>query len=520
MDVDTIAGNDSSHPRASRIRWGETAAVAVILLLFFLVAVHAARLRPFWFDELSTLFMSATPSISALLRASPTDGNPPLYFLLARLSLHLPLKTELALRLPAILAYLGAALTVYLFVRRDAGRSYAFLALSLFLGCGFHSYAVEARSYALLLAFTGLGVICWQSYARTGRPRALIGMAFSIVGAILTHQYGIIYAMLPLALGETVRSVRRRAVDWKAALAITVPLCTILLTYPVMLRAQRPLIAAIRACPVFFAHPQASDLKEYSMAAPPFFWLPMLLVCFGAVVAVAVSRHKAAETAADVPPEDLAVAVTLSLFLPIMLLATHLGTNFFERRYGIGSALGIAMFAGLLLAKSRWSHATALAWTGVAYSLAIGMLAMWGASNSVSLNSWSDPVLQAGGASEPIVVASALEYPPMWWYGGAALRGRLHYLEDLSYAKQQSDLVPEYSLALEHQYTPMQMEDYRTFLAGHRHFLLYCYGEPRLEWIKARLQQDGWHLTLLRSAPQHLPEGSPSDYRELFLVSR
>jgi len=46
--------------------------------------------------------------------------------------------------------------------------------------------------------------------------------------------------------------------------------------------------------------------------------------------------------------EDLAVGVALVLILPIMLVLTGLGTGYFWERYGIGSALGVALVCGLL----------------------------------------------------------------------------------------------------------------------------------------------------------------------------
>ncbi len=57
---------------------------------------------------------------------------------------------------------------------------------------------------------------------------------------------------------------------------------------------------------------------------------------------------------------------------------------------------------------------------------------------------------------EPIVVASALEFSPMWWYADRQMRPQLHYLADLDYARRlHSDLIPEYSQALERSYPPM-----------------------------------------------------------------
>ena len=52
-------------------------AVAVVYLA---IAIHSAVLKPFWFDELSTLFVSRVPTLMDVFRAAPVDGNPPLYF--------------------------------------------------------------------------------------------------------------------------------------------------------------------------------------------------------------------------------------------------------------------------------------------------------------------------------------------------------------------------------------------------------------------------------------------------------
>jgi uncharacterized membrane protein len=181
----------SSDKAAARIPTLDGWRAAVILFAFFLTGVHAARLRPLWFDELSTLFMAGTPTLREMFRAIPADGNPPLYFLLARLSLHLHLGVELALRLPALLAYLLAALTIYRFVRRDASRIFALLSMSMFLGCSIHRYAIEARAYSLLMAFTGITICSWQYYRQSGKRRALIGISLGAIGAIFTHQYGV-----------------------------------------------------------------------------------------------------------------------------------------------------------------------------------------------------------------------------------------------------------------------------------------------------------------------------------------
>ena len=518
MVCETEAKARSASP-ADGISKTESLCLAAILLLFLVASLHSAYVRPFWFDELSTFFVASTPTIGGMFKAIPTDGNPPLYFVLARLFLHLPLKPEVALRLPAIFAYLGASLTVYHFVRRDTCRLFAFLAVSLFLGCSFHTFAIEARAYSLLLAFTGLAIVSWQSYCITGTRRALAGISLSIAGAILTHQYGLIYATLPLVVGEVVRSLRRSAIDLRVLCAVLIPIPLLGLTYPVTLRAQEPLLAAIRACPVFTGHPRLADLKDYAWTLPPLVLGFVVLTLILLLLKIALSRESAEPTLAGIPIEDFAVAVALSCLLPAMLIATHFGTNYFMFRYGIGSSLGVSILFSFLLARLPWRYAANIAWAGVVYSLCLALLGIWAAPDAEGTRPWLDPVLRAGDPSEPIVVASALEYSPAWWYGGS-LRGRMHYLEDLPYATLHSDTVPEYSLALEHAYTPMHMESYQEFVATHRQFLLYCYGETNLEWIKPRLLQEGWHLTLLASEKEKVHERLRADHRDMFLVSR
>jgi len=526
---DKSAGQEPDRVSSrAKHRWfsPERLQVAGIALGFLALCLRAAWLRSFWFDELSTLFVTATPTLRAMFHAIPTDGNPPLYFLLARLSLHLSLKSELTLRLPAVLAYLGAGLAVYLFVKRNACHFFALTAMILFLGAGVHLYAFEARPYSLLMLFTGIVLCCWQAWCRTRKPIYLGAITLGTVGAICSHQYGVIYVLAPLAAGEVVRGLRRRRVDWRVTAAVAGGSLTICLTYPPVLRAQKILLDAIRACPVFWAHPRLSDLKDYLLMIPypvPFLvGLAVLFVMVKLALRPDTGREEIHRTRIDrIPPEDLGAAAALTLILPLMLVVTHLGTNYFQVRYGIGSAMGISMLAGMLSARFQLRHAKLLAQGVIFYSVAFALIDLWSIPKPKTPHPWNDPVLQGGDQQEPIVIASALQFSPTWWYSDGQMRSRLYYLADLPYAGRHSDILPEYSLALEHAYTPMQMSDYHEFLSTHSRFLLYCYGQPRLEWIKQRLMQSGWHLRLLKSAIR--PKSDDDDgqpYRELFEVTR
>jgi hypothetical protein len=101
--------------------------------------------------------------------------------------------------------------------------------------------------------------------------------------------------------------------------------------------------------------------------------------------------------------------------------------------------------------------------------------------------------------TEPIVVASALNLMPSRWYADGPTQHRSHYLSGSQSAELTPNLIPEYSLYLDQHQTPMQMEDYSSFLRSHRTFLVYSVGLPRLEWLQPRLVREGWDLKLIAS---------------------
>jgi hypothetical protein len=413
-------------------------------------------------------------------------------------------------------------LTVFWFVRRDTGPTFAWLAMSVLLGSSNSFYTVDARPYPLLLFFTGLGLCCWHAYCQAGSRSALAGITLSVAGAIFSHQYGVIYTLCPLFAGEAVRSLRRRKIDLAVFAAGAMGALAVFLTFPPMIRAQKPLLDAIRACAAFSARPHIGDLTIYIAMVPRF--VPVLVI-FGVAVFIfyvaLTPRRDTASMPSEFPAEDWAAAITTSLLLPVMLIVSRLGTNYFQARYGIGSGLGVAMLCGMLLSRLRWRYASSLAWIVAGYSLTVGLVGIWLAAKQVGVSSWNDPILHTGNSNEAIVIANATEFSPLWWYSGEQMRARVHYLTDLSYTARESGLVPEYSLILEHAYLPMRLDDYKTFLSGHQHFLLYCSGNPELEWIRQRLADEGWRLTLLQSAPAVKAPGAKTvSDRETFDVSR
>jgi hypothetical protein len=156
--------------------------------------------------------------------------------------------------------------------------------------------------------------------------------------------------------------------------------------------------------------------------------------------------------------------------------------------------MGVALVLGLLGASLNARLSAALV-PFVLYCLVVGQTRLWLSTHASAPDPRATAFLDAPDKEEPIVVASALQYSPMWFYARPELRVRLHYLADPQYAQTHvGDFVPEFSLLLEHEVIPMPVDQYSSFVAQHRQFLMYTSGLGRLEWLPDRLKGDGWSI--------------------------
>ena len=71
---------------ATQVERREAWLVGGLVLLAFVQCLELTK-RQLSFDELFTFYIARLDSLEAILRAVPADGNPPLYYLLARLGL-------------------------------------------------------------------------------------------------------------------------------------------------------------------------------------------------------------------------------------------------------------------------------------------------------------------------------------------------------------------------------------------------------------------------------------------------
>jgi 4-amino-4-deoxy-L-arabinose transferase-like glycosyltransferase len=176
-------------------------------------SVLAAAGRPFWFDELFTLTVSQQGSWKGIMGAlrNAADSHPPLFYVIEHFSTGLFRNTEIALRLPSILAFQCTLVCVFVYVKKRRGEVVAFLcALFMPMTVVFQYYATEARAYSMVVACVAFALVCYQ---RARFPIWAVFLAMSLALAEAVH-YLAVLAMVPFEIAEALVFLRTRKVRW------------------------------------------------------------------------------------------------------------------------------------------------------------------------------------------------------------------------------------------------------------------------------------------------------------------
>src|SRR5579864_3917497 len=110
---------------------------------FFTMGVAS---RPLWHDELYTYYIDKAPTLARFIdEVTHLDLQPPLQFVVSRLSLQVLGDSDFATRVPSMIAFTAGSICFYIFVRRRLGQFYALTGLLVFWLTPFLQYASEAR---------------------------------------------------------------------------------------------------------------------------------------------------------------------------------------------------------------------------------------------------------------------------------------------------------------------------------------------------------------------------------------
>lgn len=480
-----------------RYSWFVFAVFATVCLASVVIR---ARAKPFWHDEIYTILHAGLPTLGTMWTAA-VDGfdlSPPLNTWLTRGVHGLLGVGHVSTRIPPVLGYMTMTLVVFHLLKSRANTVTALSGALLPCFTAAYRYSYEARGYGLMVGLFALALYAWSEAAR-GRRRNihLPLLAASLAGSVWNHYYGILIAV-PIAAGESVRSLQTRRIDRGVVSAFVVAALAIVPIYPLAAAARTQSAS-------FWSRASGMDVT----GAYQFVFAPVLERDFGyAAVAIgALALLGRASTSDRQIPRRLpmyeAFAGLFALLIPILGVALGLVlTGVFVPRYTMSAVAGLSLVVPLIV----WQRHTR---GGIAELLLCGFL-LYGFARSTGPSLQSPPVLVdpflskpllqgAVSSGPPVVSSSSLQFLQHWYYTPNPLKGRLRYLADVENARRfmASDTIDRGYLAL-HRWTAVPIEPYASFVAGHLDFRVHEAGSG---WLLRKLDEIGATRTELGRGP-------------------
>lgn len=220
----------SSPPRGHWfLRAGALLAFAAVIWRIWWRPVHSSL----WLDECVTYWMVKDGWSEMLHRSAEFSGGNPFYYIIVQKFVDLLGPSELSLRLPSLLAMLGAAGFVFRIARRWMDVDTALYAIVFFAGNNIVQFeARNARTYALGLFFFASSTFFLIRLLEEGRKRD--ALLYGVLASCVFHTHFVLALSYLIHAGIAVESlVRHRRLPWAklglaglalaAALAPSVP---------------------------------------------------------------------------------------------------------------------------------------------------------------------------------------------------------------------------------------------------------------------------------------------------------
>jgi hypothetical protein len=495
----------SGYQQAAYVFLGLLVAYAVVR------GIRTATVRPFWFDEVYTLVIAQQPTLRDLWTVwkHGIDAEPPLFFLIERLMLTLPIAKEVSLRLPSIAAFCGILVCVFVYLRRRSGDFVAFVCALVLLSTSlFHIYLIEARPYALMVGCIAFALVCYQ---RLPSRNYTILFFVSLLIAELLHYYAV-FAMIPFWIAESVFSLKSRRFRWGVWGGLVCAALPLVVSLSWLLTIRKYLGAHV------FARPEFSQLKFYYV---DFFLLDRLSVA-GVVVFVAIAAvlwngwpwtQSGSGNNGKAGARETALTLSLVALPYIVFLLTRMVNGLLLPRYVLPTIIGVAF--GWACALSFAGRTTTAIFLALALCVTgVRELEFWrqpqlapyqiyfSATSRQQLRDMKDFINSAGHKDLPVVMSDCLLYTQFVHYLDPNFTERLVYLVDREreYKYSGADTSSATMVTLR-SYYPVQVAEYSQFTGRHAEFLLYVKG---LAWYPRAFAQDNFSLVLLTASSEGL----------------
>lgn len=488
-----------AHEKAAYVFMGLLCAYAIVR------GLRGAAARPFWFDEFFTLTIAGQASVREMwteLRRG-FDTQPPLFYLIERVALSIPVKKEITLRLPSILAFSGILICVFSYVRRRSGEVIACLcALLLLCTSLFHTYLIDARPYSMVIACIAFAMVCYQRLPSRGWT-VLFGL--SLVLAESLHYYAV-FTMIPFWFAEAMEFLKTRRFRWPIWLALVCGTLPLFVSLQLLLRSKAFYGAH------FFAPPVFSRVKEYYgsyFSVDRELGIALLVV---SVTAIAWSYFGSRTGAQDssVSGESGAAVGTLLLGVNLLPMITYVLVRMLHGgmldRYTLATTIGVilgiacvlsilpvravvlfALFVFCIVGLREQAFWRLSGWDPLTHDTPIG--------ETKEFAQIQDLVESGGHPDLPVVFDQEVLYLQIVHYCSPDWTRRLVFLTDegreLSFDR--SDTAVRIMKSFQ-DFFPVRLADYTQFTTQHSEFLLYA--EPE-GWILWSLRHEGASAQIL-----------------------
>ena len=464
---------------------------------FFGTTIPIAIVREMWLDEFITLYTVRFRDLSHLWATLKTgvDLNPPLYHLIVRTSEKLLGESALALRLPSLIGYWVMSLSLFFLVRRRTNALYGVAAALLPFLTVTYEYSFEARPYAIVLGCCPLALLCWQAVI-DGRRRklALAGLALTLAAANCNHYYAILLAF-PLAIGELVRTIQRRKIDWAVWCTFAFGVVPVLVFLPLVKSGMVPHKSAYDH---IWNKPEVSFLWETYWAILGAAVFPVVAVLGWFAVRSCSEFQRAGDEKYSVPAPEIAAGLSLCA-LP--LLAYGLAVSYVGMitwRYVLPTAAGIAIivaFGCYRASRGRLSAALALVVITLAWATVhVGLAARRQVEERERFAARdSEGIVRSLGL--PVVVQDGLLALPMNYYASPDVRVRMLFPVDLDDVRRyEAADTPERIMAIGKGTFAMPIEDFSQFRREHKEYLVYGI---HAGWLISAVLHDGGSVRMV-----------------------
>jgi len=487
--VASTFGTVVASPRFASVLLLSLIAWEVVVLLLL------ASRKLFWYDELLTLHFSTLQPFSRFWTAlqAGADGMPVGYYLIVRLANTLSGNPQVVLRLPSVMGYILALLGVYWFVRKRLSGIASLTAVILIILSPFRTYALEARSYALLVGFLAISAVLWQRIDDKPHLKGLLALLLAL--SVCCHYYGVL-AISCFAIAELTWTLLSRQIRWKVWAAFLIGTFPFFLGLPILLRFRNVFGEN------FWSKPGWSmAVTTYNAYLGLDVEIALVLILFFAVLAAerllrTLRGHTEEITRNDFSLPEI-ILIGGFLFYPafLVLLTKVLGGGYVFR-YGWPAILGMVLGAVYLL-RTSWLQSWPRQFLAVlllvfVYQARIDVKQLSGSAGI------SEPwmirfaeVSRAESDGLPVVIGSSVTFLEASHYAPPELRERLVQL--VGSADKGNRLLA--------QFIPFKFEDRTSFEVEHSRFILCSYGFD--DGITQYFLDKRYRLTLLSKYGSH-----------------